>query len=514
MSSDLLLPDGTTVQAATAALERTLRLRPRAEEDTERTFYDTVDGLLHGAGLSVVHEHAELGLVSLNGSRRPGPRTAWAAAPRRVLAIELDDGQLRDELVPVVGVRALTACARIHSRARAFDVLNTEDKTVVRLTVEQPTVIASGERLVPLGPRVRMTAVRGYDKQLERTRRRLERELGFREAERSLVDDAVLVSGRDPAGSSSKVAVELSFEQRTDSAVVAVLGALRVIIESNIDGTIADIDAEFLHDFRVAVRRSRTVQRQCRRAFPAAELRRLRSEFRWVQRATGDARDLDVYVLEFEQMRTLVPEPFRRDLDPLLAVLRARRLSARREMVSALRSARARALWRDWAVLLDGLQAMPVQDRPAAATPIGKLAGKRISKLYRRMVKMGRAIDADSPSGALHELRKQGKELRYMLELFGAQLYPSEHVKPMVKSLKSLQNLLGRHQDREVQAAMLRSLRDDVAAQSGGAAALMAMGLLVERVAEDQRAAREELAERFSAFASKQQRKLVRETFA
>ena len=76
------------------------------------------------------------------------------------------------------------------------------------------------------------------------------------------------------------------------------------------------------------------------------------------------------------------------------------------------------------------------------------------------MVKLGGAIDDDSPAEDYHELRKRGKELRYLLELFGAPLYPGEVVKPMIKSLKSLQDVLGRHQDREVQVAMLSSLGD------------------------------------------------------
>jgi len=83
----------------------------------------------------------------------------------------------------------------------------------------------------------------------------------------------------------------------------------------------------------------------------------------------------------------------------------------------------------------------------------------------------------------------------------------------MVKSLKSLQDVLGRHQDREVQQATLRSLADDVAGRPGGRAALMAMGALADRLLADEHAAREEFAERFAAFGSKRQRKLVDETF-
>jgi hypothetical protein len=41
----------------------------------------------------------------------------------------------------------------------------------------------------------------------------------------------------------------------------------------------------------------------------------------------------------------------------------------------------------------------------------------------------------------------------------------------------------------------------------------MAMGVLVERLEDDQLAARGQFASRFGTFASKRQRKLVRETF-
>jgi CHAD domain-containing protein len=182
-------------------------------------------------------------------------------------------------------------------------------------------------------------------------------------------------------------------------------------------------------------------------------------------------------------------------------------------MVRALRSDRAIALWRDWEAFLDTAVGAPTDRRPAAAEPIGELAAARIGKVYRRMVKMGRQIDDSSQPEALHELRKEGKELRYLLELFGSELYPADVVKPMIKTLKALQDVLGRHHDREVQAATLRSLREEVSALPRGAAALMAMGLLVERVAEDQRAAHRQFQDVFAAFASKQQRKLVKDTF-
>jgi CHAD domain-containing protein len=504
--SDLLLPEGATVEAASSALHQTLQLRDGEPSETERTFYDTFDGLLHADGLVAAHED---GHFRVGGSHV----IVWATPPRRLLAIELPPSPLRELLEPVIGVRALLPRARVRVRVQAFDVLDDRRKTVARLILQQPQLALSERRTVALAPRVRVTGVRGYDRELARVRKTLERELGYRTAHRPLADEAVIAAGGNPEGNSSKPVVPLKPKQPAVPAVAAVLTAQWEVIEANLEGTIADIDAEFLHDFRVAVRRSRAAQREFKLALPVVELERFRTEFRWVQQVTGEARDMDVYVLDFDAMRALVPEAFRPDLEPLLGVLRSHRLAARREMVRALRSDRTHELWHEWPEFLRGLESGSVAPGPAGSDPIGPLAAERIVKVYRRMVRMGKAIDAQSPPEALHELRKKGKELRYLLELFGAELYPRAIVKPMIRTLKQLQDVLGRHQDREVQAATVRGLREEVSALPGGPAALMAMGLLVERIAEDQHAARAEFADRFATFASKSQRRIVKETF-
>ncbi|HEY2436233.1 MAG TPA: CHAD domain-containing protein [Solirubrobacteraceae bacterium] len=307
--------------------------------------------------------------------------------------------------------------------------------------------------------------------------------------------------------------VELSFEQPADAAAAQVLRTLLATIEANLHGAIEEPGSEALHDLRVAVRRSRSVQRELKGAFPAVELTHFRKGFRWLQALTGPARDIDVYVQGFDQLRGLVPEAMREELEPLLDVLRGHRAQAREEMADGLRSERFTTLMSEWAELLELLPSMPVADRPDAKLPIGELTGNRIAKVYKRMMKMGARIGPESPPEAYHELRKKGKELRYLLELFGAPLYPSNVVKPMIKSLKGLQDMLGRHQDRQVQQAMLRSLSDELAAVPDGATTLMAVGALLASLGEDARATREEFGERFEAFASPKQRALVKETF-
>jgi CHAD domain-containing protein len=486
-----------------AAIGTGLELSDEEAREYDRTYYDTVDGLLHAAGASLAFADGRLscGEASLE----------LAAAPERVLAFSLPPGPLREALEPLIEIRAALPVARVRSRVRTHAVLDEQRKTVVRILVEEPSLVTASGRGVPLRGRVRLAPVRGYGEALARVDRGLAER--FEVAAQSVADEAARAAGAKPEGVSSKVAVELSYKQRADAAAAAVLLRLLEVIEQNFEGTIADVDAEFLHDLRVATRRTRSVQRELKRVFPPHELARFRAEFRWLQQATGDARDLDVYVLEFDSMRALVPESMRDDLEPLLGVLRNRRLTARREMVRALRSDRCARLLTEWRELLERLPSLPLDERPFATRPIGEVSGERIRKVYRRMVKMGDAIDESSPPDHYHELRKKGKELRYLLELFGG-VHPSEVVKPMIKTLKALQDVLGRHQDREVQVATLRGLRDEVSSLPGGAAALMAMGVLVMRLGEDERAARDEFAKRFDAFSARQQRKLVKKAFS
>jgi CHAD domain-containing protein len=128
------------------------------------------------------------------------------------------------------------------------------------------------------------------------------------------------------------------------------------------------------------------------------------------------------------------------------------------------------------------------------------------------MVRDGRAIGADSPDEALHDLRKRGKELRYLLEFFGG-LYPAAVVKPMVAALKDLQDVLGRFQDRTVQVETLRDKGEELATLPGGPGALIALGSLIDALEADQRAARAAFEDRFAAFASKRERAQVKATF-
>jgi CHAD domain-containing protein len=451
-------------------------------------------------------------MLTLHEPGAPARSAEVARAPRH-LVTELPAGPVRERLAGVLEERALLPAVRVRSVVQPLSVIDGEAKTVVRLVIEHPEAVLDGRRRVGLASRVSVHSVLGYPAEHERALRVLREQLGLPVADDSLFDEAVTAAGGRPAGVSSKPRVKLAAGTRSDVAAATVLARLLEIAQANVEGTLDDLDTEFLHDLRVAIRRARSVLRELKRVHDPEALGNLHRELKWAQMLTGPVRDLDVQLLEWDQLVAPLAPERGAELDPLHAILARRRAREFQRLRRGLRGARFRAAMAAWRALAASTPAEAgAEDRPDAALRIEAVAGARIRRVYRRMVRDGAQITADSPPEDLHELRKRGKELRYLLELFGS-LFPREAVKPMVATLKDLQDVLGRFQDREVQTEMLRAVREELAAEPEGPAALIALGPALEDLLADQRAAREEFAERFARFAGDEQRAVVRDVF-
>jgi CHAD domain-containing protein len=150
---------------------------------------------------------------------------------------------------------------------------------------------------------------------------------------------------------------------------------------------------------------------------------------------------------------------------------------------------------------------------PTPWLPVGDVANARIWRAFRRVLKEGRAIDDASPPPQLHELRKDCKKLRYLLELFGS-LYPADRLDALIKALKSLLYTLGAYQDLAVQAHHLEAFAEQMAAAGKAPArTLLALGALVGRLLERRSAERADFAARFAAFDTDENRASYRSLF-
>jgi CHAD domain-containing protein len=473
-----------------------------------RVVFDTADRRLRTAGLELGVESGPAGrsrLVLHEGEAATAIDATVAGRPRRrYLRGDLPPGRLRDRLAPIIEVRALLPLVEVRRRELPVAICNRDAKTVVRLVVADVWALSrTAEPPLRLAGRVDVAGVLGYPKQFAVVDTLLRDRLGLSEADQGVVDEAVQALGGDSAGVSGELHVELTRDEPAGQAAQRILSGLADLVEANLPGTLADLDPEFLHDVRVAVRRSRSVLREMKKVFDPAARSQQATALRWIQAVTGPTRDLDVQLEEWDELVAHLPSERRDDVEPAHALLVRQRAAAFRAMRTTLRGPEYRQRWAEWREFLAAAAAPPAAKkktkRSAAAEPVRDLAGKRIESVYRRMVRDGRAIDDTSPAQALHDLRKRGKELRYLLELFGG-LWPAKQVRPMVNALKGLQDVLGRHQDREVQAANLRAMAPDLATQDDGAHALLALGALIDRLQAEQHEARDQFAERFSAF--------------
>ena len=71
-------------------------------------------------------------------------------------------------------------------------------------------------------------------------------------------------------------------------------------MELNEEGVREQLDPELLHDFRVATRRTRSIEQLARRFLPTEMTRLWEQEWKWLAAVTGPPRDLDVLLLELQ----------------------------------------------------------------------------------------------------------------------------------------------------------------------------------------------------------------------
>ena len=210
------------------------------------------------------------------------------------------------------------------------------------------------------------------------------------------------------------------------------------------------VDPEGVHQMRVASRRLRVGGEVFRDCLLAQRRKNLLTELKWITKMLGEVRDLDVFrdaVIKDATAAQVALPKFHAHLTKSWA-------AARRELVKSLTSARFQRFKRDFADLLE-CEFTP--DKIKSGTTVPKLAEQDLFPVLKRVQKAGAAIDSSSPDDQLHQLRLDGKRLRYHLELF-APIFPGE-LKSVIKPAKALQEYLGDHQDACVAIKRLEEFR-------------------------------------------------------
>lgn len=508
MSSTLTHPDLSADELVSALVGWDVTID--AGTRRTRTVLDTFDGRLHAAGMRLEwRDQPQPSLVL--GTSAPASEThlPWAAPVS--WPAQLPRGLFRSRIESVTRERALVPFVTMSSIWRPGRLLDERGTPTVTFELhEQVRFDPDGEE-----PRERrpvdawfleVRAISGHDDAAELVITRLRR-LGCTLVAGDAITAVADATGRSLAGHDTSPAVPLDPREDALTAIRRVLVHLLDTIVANLDGTARDIDPEFLHELRVAVRRTRTVLAQSKGVLPPGVRAHYRERFGWLGQLTGPPRDLDVQVMGWTETLGLLASVEPGTLDIVLEELEGRQREAHRDLATALRGSLVTEMldeWRRWLTADDD-----GGGDGGASERLGPFVAKRVRQAQDRVIEQGRSITASSPAEQLHDLRKDAKQLRYLLECF-ATLFDPVARKRFVGQLKALQDNLGDHQDAEVQAAQLRALAEELDGQPGVERdVLLALGQLTRQLERRWRRARKEFAVRFAAYDTKANRRAL-----
>ena len=479
-----------------AALAAKFAVSTGAKQLVRRVLLDTFDRRLRAAGLTLEHQIVASGQrLVLGRLKEPSPlavsvtKLQWPA-----LADRLPNGPLREAIAGVSGIRALMVISDERRRMRVLELNNEDGKTVARIEFDEPApaAIAAGDTPTQLT----IGSLRGYDQEARRATQLLTG-LGLKAVETD--------EGREPGSIQPTICMDRGAPG--SELLAKALSAYLVTMRENLPGLLDNVDTEFLHDFRVAVRRTRAALKLGRPCLPEEMRTRREPAFKWLGDLTTPVRDLDVYELDLPTMAGWLVAAKPTDLEPFEAHLRSRRVAKRRVLVRGLRSDKFTRLMGEWDEELAQLVNLP-QDVGPEHPSAGQTADRAISRAYRRVVRGGGAISNDSPAEDLHTLRKSCKELRYALEICAPVVAKSPR-KRAVADLKDLQDVLGRFQDSEVQRQALHGFAEEMMADGTPAAAVLAMGELIGHLEAEQDRARREFDGIFAHFTRPSSQRLM-----
>lgn len=428
-------------QRVREALPADLRLGEGQRQNQCRTWVDTFDWRLSQKGLSAffVRKAGRRYELTARAEDSGEIRATLSEAPG--MAEGLPEGPLRDLLAPAIGIRRLLEQVTVVTRRELAALLDERDKTIGWLAIEDRSARSPGDKgSHEMSRRVVWTAVRGFDREVKSARGKLERQGLIVPDEVSEPVAALAAIGRAAGDYSSKRRFDLDPGSPATLALAEIFGPLLDTIEANEAGIAARLDIEFLHDYRVAVRRTRSALSHFGDALEPPVQRWAARFFSDLGRRTGAARDLDVMLLELPGYARRLPQARRRSLEAMAGRFSSDVVCEYASFSRWLASKTYRRGLDRWRREIDTLRNAPEDET------IARVAARAIDETARKVFKQAKKIRKTDDDEPVHRLRIRCKKLRYVLE-FSRSLTPGGEVAELITTLKRLQDVLGTFQD-------------------------------------------------------------------
>ena len=473
-------------------------------------YYDTFDWSFYKKNLTLIRVDRELKLCDINTEESlevledegRGAYKFWWDFP---------EGSLKNRLREIQDVRALIKILDIEKTITTIRILNEDEKTVVRVSIEDLIFFDDdGKRI--LIHLVQIFPIRGYDIACENFIKFMQ-EIGVQHTIKNPFFAALEKISKEPGAYSSKINIQLDPRMMSHLATKEILKNLLSVMRQNEEGIKDDIDTEFLHDFRVSVRRTRSALSQIKGVFDPKDKDNFSKKFKNLGDLTNRMRDLDVYLLNEKRYRGILPDALQSGLDTFFNRLKLERKKELSEIIKFLNDETYSKFVMSWEIFLNKQQTLDETICPKARIPILNLAKEYIYTRYSKVIKEGRKIDGDTPDEKLHKLRIQCKKLRYLLEFF-ASLFPEKSMNNLIKKLKVIQGILGDFNDYSVQQDnLLAVLKNQDKKQKDYSIIAAAMGGLITHLYHQQIEVRQSFSNAFKDFSSDENIQLFEDLF-
>lgn len=229
-------------------------------------------------------------------------------------------------------------------------------------------------------------------------------------------------------------------------------------------------DAEGVHQMRVSARRLRGHLRTFSSLVEPAWSRNTINELRWLARALGIVRDLDVLLGKLRDAADMGTQ-----IAPLLAALEGRQSTARRSLERVLQSERYIALMER---LIQAANAPPLNE--SASESCRSALPRFVGETWALLANAVKDLNEDLTDDGYHQVRIHAKRARYAAEAAAPCLGRRAGGDSLRFALhaEEVQNVLGERQDSVV---LRQTLLDEAAKRSSDGPFNLAAGRLVER---------------------------------
>lgn len=480
------LPSGWSLKKISSSRER-------------QVFYDTFEEQAYYMGLVVVRKKGTICLTDIDTGIVQA-EAPFHGTPPFFFPSVLPECKARKLLEQCSNIRAFIRTCSVDVYVSSWRILDENKKTVAFLNSESMQVI---DRNNPehFARFYSITPLKGYHRELSRILKALPEQVdsyrivGFRDRFLLIMKEI----GPESRGYSAKLHMQLDAEATIHENVRRLLQFTTSLMQMNEHGIRKDIDSEFLHDYRVAIRRTRSILRQLNGVFDPHQTAWFLNGLRELGKRTNELRDGDVYLLRKEEYSRLLPPSLRASLTPFFDNIDTSRRLLHIQFCRYLSSDEYRSFMESWNEFIRSNELPDPVSAPKSALPTRVVASKSIRKGWEKVIVHGRQIGSKATDKELHELRIDCKKLRYLLEFFSS-LFPRKNAGRLVKHLKELQENLGTFVDLSVQLMFLQNRLKSMKPADCSIEEAAAIGGLLTSLYREQERAREQFRETFTRF--------------